>query len=600
MKGIGDETGRVNEITGDFATLLSGSVDTALQTAQGSTKQLRQELANLEEDLGSKLLPLQRRLTQFKIAIVDAFNYALESDDEKRTRQIDLVADAYKKRLSITVKGQKEISQETVKAGIAEQQILSKNAKAELDALNKLNNFQKQFTKKRADELRNDLIISEGKIKALQGMIKTDGSVVFNPNAGADDPTEKAKGETAEQRAARLLREQQESDKIIKDAKLSLLEEEAREIAMRESKHEEDKKKLRKVSADDRLAFEEAFQQDLADIREKYQLKELQRIDKEYDAINQKAYDNAVARIKQGQSESDDQKQLQADNLKAIQEFVKQSSDLFKSGYEERRAAEQELIQSSRDLIAAGQAVLQEEINRTNKQIGLQEDRVESARKSSTASVKIEEDRLNELIAKRRKYEQAQRVIDAAVIVANQAVAISGAVRTIATSGNPVLIAANVAAIAAGIIASTLAVRNAFIDDGFYEGGFTGEGNPRETSQAQGRRGYKYHKGEFVMNHELTEKHRDMFEGIHKGELMVKQIGDGYYLAPQLDIDNAVSDAGANKAMDFYGLESKLDYIATLLMQRELTVNSYMDADGLTTRISGQMADAKLKNAMRQ
>ena len=65
MKGVGTETGRVSEITGDFAKLLSGSVETALQTATGSTKQLNQELANLEEELGKKLLPIQKALFLF-------------------------------------------------------------------------------------------------------------------------------------------------------------------------------------------------------------------------------------------------------------------------------------------------------------------------------------------------------------------------------------------------------------------------------------------------------------------------------------------------------------------------------------------------------
>jgi len=604
MKGVGTETGRVSEITGDFAKLLSGSVDVALQTAVGSTQQLRQQLANLEEDLGRKLLPLQKRLTQFKISLVDAFNYALETDAEKQSRQIDLVADAYSKRLAPQFKNQAKLSQETIKEGIAAEEKKLAVINKQIERINGLSNFQKQFQQNNLRKLNDELVIAEGKAKALRGMIAgKDDNKAINPNAGADDITkvEKAKGETAEQRAQRLLREQEASDKIIQDARLSLMEEEAREIAQREAKYEEDKKKLRKVSADDRLAFEEALQKDIAAIHDKYNQRELQRIDKQYDDITKKIDDNFKKQVKDGQEKDAKDKEFRDKNLAGMQEYAKEKSDLAKQSEDADNEATQQLIRNAQELISLGQQALAQEQRRVDKQITLQEDRVESARKSSTASVKIEEDRLNELLAKRRKYEQAQRVIDAAVIVANQAVAISGAVRTIATSGNPILIAANVAAIAAGIIASTLAVRSAFADDGFYEGGYTGDGNPRETSTAQGRRGYKYHKGEFVMNHELTNQHRDMFEGIHKGELMVKQIGDGYYLAPSLDVDSAVSDStNARINFDVSSMVSELSEIKGFLKHLNLNVNNNFDQDGFGQAVGGQLNAITIKNLLRK
>lgn len=603
MKGVGTETGRVSEITGDFAKLLSGSVDTALQTAVGSTQQLRQQLANLEEDLGAKLLPLQKRLTQFKISLVDAFNYALETDAEKQSRQIDLVADAYAKRLAPQFKNQAVLSQETIKDGIASEEKKLALINKQIERINSLSSFQKQFQQNNLQKLNEQLIISEGKAKALREMITgKDGNKSINANAGADDIAKvEKKGETAEQRAQRLLREQEASDKIIQDARLSLMEEEAREIAQREARYEEDKKKLRKVSADDRLAFEEALQKDIAAIHDKYNQRELQRIDKQYEDITKKIDDNFKKQVKDGQEKDANDKELRDKNLKGMQDYAKEKSDLAKQGEDADNEATQQLIRNAQEIIALGQQALAQEQRRVDKQISLQEDRVESARKSSTASVKIEEDRLNELLAKRRKYEQSQRVIDAAVIVANQAVAISGAVRTIATSGNPILIAANVAAIAAGIIASTLAVRSAFADDGFYEGGYTGDGNPRETSTAQGRRGYKYHKGEFVMNHELTNQHRDMFEGIHKGELMVKQIGDGYYLAPSLDVDSAVSDStNARINFDVSSMVSELSEIKGFLKHLNLNVNNNFDQDGFGQAVGGQLNAITIKNLLRK
>jgi len=606
MKGVGTETGRVSEITGDFAKLLSGSVETALQTAVGSTQQLRQQLANLEEDLGSKLLPLQKRLTQFKISLVDAFNYALETDAEKQSRQIELVSDTYLKKFKEEGKVGK-VSQERIKETIALREKEVAQIKEGLTLANKLtkegDGLQKVRGQSVIKQLNNQLILKQGEINALSTMVITNGNKSINANAGADDiaKVEKAKGETAEQRAQRLLKEQQDSDKIIQDARLSLLEEEAREIAQREARYEEDKKKLRKVSADDRLAFEEALQKDIAAIHDKYNQRELQRIDKQYEDITKQIDDNFKQQVKKGQEKDAKDKEFRDKNLAGMQEYAKEQSDLAKQAEDADNEATQQLIRNAQELISLGQQALAQEQRRVDKQISLQEDRVESARKSSTASVKIEEDRLNELLAKRRKYEQAQRVIDAAVIVANQAVAISGAVRTIATSGNPILIAANVAAIAAGIIASTLAVRSAFSDDGFYEGGYTGDGNPRETSTAQGRRGYKYHKGEFVMNHELTNQHRDMFEGIHKGELMVKQMGDGYYLAPSLDVDSAVSDStNARINFDVSSMVSELSEIKGFLKHLNLNVNNNFDQDGFGQAVGGQLNAITIKNLLRK
>jgi hypothetical protein len=189
--------------------------------------------------------------------------------------------------------------------------------------------------------------------------------------------------------------------------------------------------------------------------------------------------------------------------------------------------------------------------------------------------------------------------------LANQAVAISAAIVGIANAvkeGNAVLVAANVVAVLAGLTAGYAAVRSINADQGFYDGGYTGDGDPKQESTAQGKRGYKYHKKEFVMNAGLTEKHRDMFEGIHKGDLMVKQIGDGYYLAPSVDVDKAVSNHDTAKALgslEMAAMVYELAGIKALLSQRELTVSNNFDADGFGQAVAGQLVAAHIKNLMR-
>lgn len=584
MKGVGTQTERVNLITGDFAKLLSGSVDTALQTTSGQLKQLNQELDNQKEILGNRLMPVYK-------GFLSGLNELLDADFKSfylRFQTFGLVTNDENKRLLQNMQAQAQ-------AGVNLRTANVQNIAATQNMLRSLGAQNKAFEN-----------ATSGMIKYLEVLKKRkqeEDKTAFNPNAGADDEADKPKGETAEQRAERLKREQEASDKIIKDAKLSLLDEEAREIAVREQKYEEDKKKLRKVSAADRLAFEKAYQQDLQDIHDKYEKQRKAKLSK----IRIDAYDAEVAYLaslynankahleRMSKLADLDEKEQKDRASKSIEN--KQKSD------QDNADAQQQLKDNAFELISIGQRALELETSRTDKQIRLQEDRVEAARKSSTASVKIEEDRLNNLLAKRRKFEQAQRAIDAATIVANQAVAISGAVKTISTSGNPVLIAANVIAIAAGIAASTLAVRNAFADTGFKEGGYTGDGDPNQVSKAQGNRGYKYHKKEFVMNEELTSKHRRMFEALHKGELGVKQIGDSYYLGPSIDVDRAVSDANNVRTLsspELSAMAYELANIKMLLENRELYVQNNLDEDGFSQRIVGNLNNITLKNLMRK
>lgn len=271
-----------------------------------------------------------------------------------------------------------------------------------------------------------------------------------------------------------------------------------------------------------------------------------------------------------------------------------------------RKKEKQDEKDANRDLLMANINATAYEVNsvialeqqKNDRLIQLQEERLENAKKTSTASLKVEQDRLNDLLEKRRKYERAQRVIDAAVITANQAVAISGAIRQIANSKNPVLIAANVLAIIAGIAASATAIRGAFRDTGFKDGGYTGDGNPNETSTRLGRKSYKYHKGEFVMDADLTDENRDMFEGLHKRKLQVKRLDDGsYYLTP--DVYKMSSDYENAKGVNDIGVLNELRSMRKLLQAREVNIQNNFDADGFGQSVATQLGYAQLKQLRR-
>lgn len=85
---------------------------------------------------------------------------------------------------------------------------------------------------------------------------------------------------------------------------------------------------------------------------------------------------------------------------------------------------------------------------------------------------------------------------------------ISTASAVIAALANPVPF---VGSILAGVAAATGAVQIGIIASQqpppppFYEGGYTGDGNPREESLALGRKSYQYHKGEYVVPNKILK-----------------------------------------------------------------------------------------------
>jgi|688.fasta_scaffold03130_24 hypothetical protein len=288
------------------------------------------------------------------------------------------------------------------------------------------------------------------------------------------------------------------------------------------------------------------------------------------------------------------QMKVAMDNIKLLeQEADKRRKD-------QRRGDREELYNNVLNAASTAQQIISIEQEKTDRLIELQQQRVDAAKDNSKVSLKIEEDRLNALLERRQKYERAQRAIDAAVIVANQAVAISGAIRAITDAGgNPVLIAANAIAIAASIAAAIAAVRSGFGDVGFKEGGYTGDGDPNQESTAVGRRPYKYHKGEFVMDADLTADHRDLFEGIHKRRLKVRQLDDGqYYIAPDVDKLSADYQTAKYSTQDGQVL-AELSAMRRLMQQREVSVTNNFDADGFGQAVASQMGQIHLKNLRR-
>lgn len=559
MKGLGDQTSRVNEITGDFATLLAGSVDTALQTAQGQSQQLRQELANLEEELGKRTLRLQKGLTKIKLGLVNLVNDVLSSDEDRVNDAIEKKAESFYNILKI--KGEK-LDKEQLQRSID-------RAQSEVDFINRIiagNNQiieqHKSIKDTRAAELRNEkanveLIERKGKLLAMQRFagVTSLGTEALNKNAGRDDEAETQEFKKANTKLKKKFEDESKKNPVVISFKLDddkdNLDKQAQSITDNKDKlYKQASDNLSKLNSEQVLGIESVTDADAQEL--------------------EKQINNRV-KANEKKKESD---QLSVEDSKQL------------------------LYSNTIDLAREAQNQLDIEQRKTDRLIALQEKRVSAAEKNSAVSLKVEQDRLDELLKKRQNYERAQRVIDAAVITANQALAISGAIATIANSKNPVLIAANVIAILAGIGAVIGSIRSINAESGFKEGGYTGEGNPNETSTAIGKRPYKYHKKEFVMNEQLTSKNRDMFEGLHRGELMVKQLEDGsYYLTRnRIDTDAVVSDHNKIKTENtLYPLLNEMSSIRKLLEAREVNVTNNFDAEGFGQSVATSLVHGQIK-----
>ena len=546
MKGLGDQTSRVNEITGDFATLLAGSVDTALQTTDGKAQQLNQTLANLEENLGKKTLKLQRAILQFKLGAVEVIDNLLTTDEDRRNSGVERVMASYIKEYDKMSADQLKLERENNKKRVFEAKVMLgeiNNLNKSLAELNPGDPSDRKALSQRRDQInylkaQYEILYRDvqGQTNALNSLNRTTSKGALNNNAGRDDEAE--------------------TEKVVK-----------KQVKTTQKILDKPENKI-KINADINVGG----------------VSLTEKPEKAAEEIVQ-----AITKIENSPEFTRAESQREVDR----QEQRKKERD----EKDEQARKDKELLYSNTiNLAREAQNQIDIEQNKTDRLIALQEKRVSAAEKNSAVSLKVEQDRLDELLKKRQNYERAQRVIDAAVITANQAVAISGAIATIAESGNPYLIAANVIAILAGIGAVVGAIRS--VDAGYKEGGYTGEGNPNETSTAIGRRPYKYHKKEFVMNEQLTSKNRDMFEGLHRGELMVKQLEDGsYYLTRnRIDTDAVVSDHNKIKTENtLYPLLNEMSSIRKLLEAREVNVTNNFDAEGFGQSVATSLVHGQIK-----
>ena len=305
----------------------------------------------------------------------------------------------------------------------------------------------------------------------------------------------------------------------------------------------------------------------------------------------------AIANLKQDENG----KTNQAERLQIETEYAnkrkKLEFDLLDSVTEKTKKSNKDRMQDNvkyfadllKALIDATQQMLAIKIRETDVLIENQERRVQAAKdiadRGNAELLELEQKRLDDLNKQREKYVRQQQGLAAIELVANTAIAVSKA----AAQGG-VAAGVTIAAALIALIAGLASARSIASQAAYYEGGYTGDGNPRDESMAVGKRPYTYHKAEFVMDHKKTRQFRDIFEDIHGGKINLKEwkhkvqmfdsmggmafnTSNPYTMNPQI-----------NNIIELKSLEGKLDNLNQSFKSLRLGLN--VDEDGFTTFVS--------------
>lgn len=268
-------------------------------------------------------------------------------------------------------------------------------------------------------------------------------------------------------------------------------------------------------------------------------------------------------------------------NKERMQDNVKYFADLLKA------------------LIDATQQMLAIKIRETDVLIENQERRVQASKdiadRGNAELLELEQKRLDDLNKQREKYVRQQQGLAAIELVANTAIAVSKA----AAQGG-VAAGVTIAAALIALVAGLASARSIASQAAYYEGGYTGDGNPREESTAVGKRPYTYHKAEFVMDHKKTRQFRDIFEDIHGGKIDLKEWKQKVQMFDNLQAFSTRGNLHASphitNVIQLKSLEGKLDNLNQSFQSLKLGLN--VDEDGFTTFVSKRIERSKFVKSL--
>lgn len=227
----------------------------------------------------------------------------------------------------------------------------------------------------------------------------------------------------------------------------------------------------------------------------------------------------------------------------------------------------------SRTAADTANAIYQIQIQQLDREIQVRQQRVEAARvlaeRGNVEVLRLEEERLRETERKREEFARKQQAVNAVLTLSNSILAVATAAGE-SGAGAIVIVPAVIAAIAAGFAAVTQLTSQ----QGFAEGGYTGDGGKYEQAGV-------VHKGEFVMTKENTAKYRPILEAMHKGEF------DVYNFKP------AASTYATT--LEVKGVEKRLDKLTEAIYNTEVKAENRFDGNGATQLIQKHVRRDRLK-----
>lgn len=282
---------------------------------------------------------------------------------------------------------------------------------------------------------------------------------------------------------------------------------------------------------------------------------------------------------KNGTSDYYSSDEYQTALLKFNVDAAKKQEQIDKDTADRAKAAKEQQQQQIRDLRDAylnlGQTVaqaygqiLQAQAQMLDFQLQAQETRVAQAtrlaERGNTEQLRIETERLDQIQKKREQNAQQQLEINALLQASNNAVSLSeaiGAVVGAAAKGDPYTIALRIAAAVSALIAGIASIKAAF-----YDGGYTGDGDPKDTAGI-------VHKKEFVMPAHITAdpENRRVLEAMYAGTYKPQEF--------------ATPTVITGKALDYKETQKLLREISEKMEGQNVSVKQSLDAHGFSQAV---------------
>lgn len=439
------------------------------------------------------------------------------------------------------------------------------------------------------EKLSNELKIIQEKQKGVSATLSTGvdvgggdlfstvnrlGGAFFGPSK---KDKEAAKNAGRENQAA-IIQNANERKKVERETENAIAEEtKRRNQAAKEAANKASEDRIKAMQ--DLLAKRAELEEELAQANARADATEAE--------AKQKALEEQIAAIKKAKQEEKDFRDAiliaNAADDAAAKESEEGRAARIKKQHDERMALIVQEIDALGHVANAAVNAAEVSISIKEKEVDrlaeLQEKRVADAKaiaeNGNAELLELEQKRLEDIQKKKEKFVNAQKALSLVEVGINTSVAIAKAAAQGGVAA-PITIATTIAAILAGLAQAASIATNA--GGSFYEGGYTGDGDPTQESRALGKKRYTYHKSEFVMNHDKTARYRDIFEGIHKGNIDLREWQTKVKAFESMKALSMVANPNADNS----AMEGKLDMIFKAISGQSTSVS--LDENGLALR----------------